>query len=110
MFTVMNRAQRRASERRAGKARPMVTGPGAAVPQAAQQRAAVSAPPPAAALVTDELEALLRVRRAAQRRAAAGRELSEAIRDARDAGVSFGRIGSAVGVSAQAVRQRLLRD
>jgi hypothetical protein len=105
----VNRAQRRAAERRAGKARATAARPTASSPQAAQPRAVVLASPPDAAPVADELDALLRVRRAAQRRAAAERELSEAMREARDAGVSFGRIGSAVGVSAQAVRQRLLR-
>ncbi|MGY1679236.1 MULTISPECIES: hypothetical protein [unclassified Geodermatophilus] len=55
------------------------------------------------------MDVLVRLRRAAQRRAAAERELVDAMRQAREAGLSFARIGGAVEVSAQAVRQRLLR-
>jgi hypothetical protein len=60
--------------------------------------------------VGDELDALVRLRRAAERRATAERELAAAMRDARQLGLSFGRIGGAVGVTAQAARQRLLRE
>lgn len=103
----MGRAQRRAAERRAAKAKPKTAS--VSPPQAAKPRA-VASPPRDDRRPVDELDALIRLRRATQARAAAERELTEAMRVARDAGLSFGRIGGAVGVSGQAVRQRLLRD
>ncbi|WP_369253326.1 hypothetical protein [Geodermatophilus amargosae] len=57
-----------------------------------------------------ELAALRRLRRAAQRQQAAEREVVEAMREGRELGLSLARIGSALGVSAQAVRQRLMRN
>jgi hypothetical protein len=58
----------------------------------------------------EELAALKRARVAAQRKAGAERKLVAAMREARDLGLSYARIGDSVGVTAQAVRQRLLRD
>jgi hypothetical protein len=56
-----------------------------------------------------ELDLLLRLRRAADRRAEAERELIAAMQQHANRGMSFARIGCAVDVSAQAVRQSLLR-
>jgi DNA-directed RNA polymerase specialized sigma24 family protein len=68
-------------------------------------RAASPSPSPR----VSDLDMLMRVRRAAERRTAAERELVTAMQEARELGLSFARIGDAVGVSAPAVRQRLLR-
>ncbi|MGY2082651.1 hypothetical protein [Blastococcus sp. SYSU DS0539] len=106
----MNRAQRRAAERRATKARPRPT-PVRESPRlaAAQPPVAAKAMPPADPPRISELDLLLRLRRAAEGRAAAEREVVAAMQQAREHGMSLARIGGAVGVSAQAVRQRLLR-
>jgi DNA-directed RNA polymerase specialized sigma24 family protein len=68
-----------------------------------------TAAPPADPPRIRELDLLLRLSRAAERRAEADREVIAAMRQAREHGMSFARIGRAVDVSAQAVRQRLLR-
>jgi DNA-directed RNA polymerase specialized sigma24 family protein len=106
----VNRAQKRAAEKRAAKVGRRL-GPARESPRptAAQPPVVAKAAPPADPPRVRELDLLLRLRRAADRRAEAERELIAAMQQAREQGMSFARIGGAVDVSAQAVRQRLLR-
>ncbi|MGY1721181.1 hypothetical protein ACI8AG_19275 [Blastococcus sp. SYSU DS0552] len=105
----MSRAQRRAAQRRAAKAGPKVAVARELPRSAAQPPVAATAVSPAKSPKVRELDLLLRLRRAAEGRAAADRELVAAMQQAREHGMSFARIGGALDVSAQAVRQRLLR-